>query len=66
MKIINDREPTEVTFGSLESGEVFEWADGFYIKTTSEEEAVRLDDGLVDSFAADFKVYPVKAVLTIS
>lgn len=41
MKIINDRE-TEVTFGSLESGEVFEWAEGFYIKTTSEKEAVRL------------------------
>ena len=65
MKIISNEKPTEVLFGTLKGGDVFEWAGDYYIKTTGEE-AVRLDDGAMDSFASDFKIRPVEAILTIS
>ena len=65
MKIISNEKPTEVLFGILDPGSVFEWAEEYYLKTTGEE-GVRLEDGLLDSFPSDCKVRPVEAILTIS
>lgn len=65
MRIISTEKPTEIEFGVLEGGDVFEWAGDYYVKTAGER-AVRLDDGGMDGFAADFKVRPVEATLTIS
>ena len=65
MKIINNGKETEVLFETLKGGDVFEWAGDFYIKTTGEI-AVRLDDGTIDSFASNFQIRPVEAILTIS
>lgn len=65
MKIVTNQKPIEVNFGILKSGDVFEWAEDYYIKTAGEE-AVRLDDGTIDNFSSDFMVHPVDAILTIS
>ena len=65
MKIISHEKPVEVGFGTLKGGDVFEWAGDYYIKTV-EEEAIRLDDGVMEDFSADFMVHPVEALLTIS
>lgn len=65
MKIISKEKPTEVNFGILKGGDVFEWNGDYYIKTAGEE-AVRLDDGVMDSFSLDFMVHPVEALVTIS
>ena len=65
MRIISNEKPTEVNFGVLRGGDVFEWVGDYYIKTAGEE-AVRLDDGVMDSFSSDFMIHPVEAILTIS
>lgn len=65
MKIVNNEKPMGVSFGTLKGGDVFTWAGDCYIKT-DREEAVRLDDGAMDSFSSDFMVRPVEAILTIS
>ena len=65
MKIISLIKPTEIDFVLLKGGDVFEWTGEYYVKTAGEE-AVRLDDGTLDNFPANFKVRPVEATLTIS
>lgn len=66
MKIVNNMRETEVRFETLKSGDVFEWANDFYIKTRTDHLAVRLDDGETDEFARDFLVCPIEATLTVS
>jgi len=66
MKIITNEKPTEVQFGALDSGDVFKWAGEYFLKTTFEGEAVRLEDGVLDDFPPECEVRLVEAILTIS
>ncbi len=67
MKIVK-AEAKEIRFGDLNTGDVFEWNDGYYMiifSTDYQSNAVGLDDGNCLHFEYDDMVTPVDCELAI-
>jgi len=65
MKIVRKEDRNAVSFGCLKTGEVFKWANDYWI-VTSFDAAINLENGDESRFTNAIIVHPVDAELHVS
>lgn len=64
LKIVTNNREITLRYEELEPGDVFLIGSSIYVKTNTQTESMRLNDGGIASFLNELRVYPVDAEVT--